>query len=105
MRQAEISPLPPAYCHHPLPCLSGNFPISFPFLKGAVPYHGLQRFLGENMDADDAVSLVKKVCPVTWQEVLAGTGLPIFPIPPRGKSRACRAVVRLSDMCTICRQA
>lgn len=78
---------------------SGNFPISFPFLKGAVPYHGLQRFLGENMGADDAVSLVEKVSLVTWQEVLAGTGLSIFPIPPYTKDSACRSVVRLSNMC------
>lgn len=54
MRQAEISPLPPAYSDHPPALSSGNFPISFPFLKGAVPYHGLQRF-GENMVSDDAV--------------------------------------------------
>lgn len=92
----KLVPCPLPLAITPPALSSGNFPISFPFLKGAVR---LQRFLGENMGADDAVSLVEKVCPVTWQEVLAGTGLPIFPIPPSPKGLACRSVVRLSNMC------
>ena len=49
LRQAEISPLPPA-CSDRSPALSsGNFPISFPSLqRGQFPTNWLQHFWGQN---------------------------------------------------------
>lgn len=79
MRQAEISPLPPAPSDHPLPCLPATFRLAFRPSKGHSPTKGCSA-LGKIMVADDAVGWLveKSVLSRGCQSSMARA----FPMPP-----------------------